>query len=178
VVNHEKPEPEIRERVTVTERVVTVQITPEPTEVPTPTPAPTPTPEPEPELTSASVVKVWNDDNNKAGLRPSSLRVTLSTGASYTLNAANNWSMTVSGLPKYDANGSEIRYTWTEQSVVGYTSSSTSTGNTTVFTNTYRQPVVPNTPGKGGGTPVYVFEDYDTPLGVEVIINHVGDCYE
>ena len=180
VVNHEKPEPEIRERVT--ERVITVQITPEPTEVPTPTPAPTPTPtptaEPEPELTSASVVKVWNDDNNKAGLRPSSLRVTLSTGASYTLNAANNWSMTVSGLPKYDANGSEIRYTWTEQSVVGYTSSSTSTGNTTVFTNTYRQPVVPNTPGKGGGTPVYVFEDYDTPLGVEVIINHVGDCYE
>ena len=28
------------------------------------------------------------------------------------------------------------------------------------------------------GKPTQVLEDYETPLGVEVIINHVGDCFD
>ena len=50
-----------------------------------------------------------------------------------------------------------------------------------VFTNTRWTPPGDNPPGKPPKTPGdtwYVFEDYDTPLGVEVVINHVGDCFD
>ena len=53
-------------------------------------------------------------------------------------------------------------------------------GNTTTFINQYREVVVPTPPGKkkrSGGGLTYL-DDYETPLGVQVIINHVGDCYE
>ena len=122
---------------------------------------------------SVAVRKIWDDNNNAEGRRPASLRVTLSNGQSYFLNEANNWSVVVEGLP------AGIDYTWTEQSVVGYTRTSVTTVNgVTVFTNRYRPVVVPPPPGNEPGIPTTVFEDYDTPLGVEVIINHVGDCYE
>ena len=137
-----------------------------------------------PDLTSVSVTKVWDDNNDSAGLRPATLRVTLSNGRSYTLSEANNWTVTVDNLPKY-FNGQEIRYTWTEQTVLGYTSDVRVVDNVTVFTNHYRitPPEPPEQPGQPGrprvpGTPVYVFEDYNTPLGVEVVINHVGDCFD
>ena len=109
------------------------------------------------------------------------LRVTLSNGRSYTLNAGNNWTVKVDNLPKY-FNGQEIRYTWSEQTVLGYTSEIRVVDNVTVFTNHYRitPPGPPDEPGRPRvpGTPVYIFEDYNTPLGVEVMINHVGDCFD
>jgi len=58
----------------------------------------------------------------------------------------------------------------------------TTNGNATTFTNTYhRRPEekkdeTPKPPTRGN--PLYVFEDYETPLGVDVVINHVGDCFE
>jgi hypothetical protein len=103
--------------------------------------------------------------------------VTLSNGETYYLSEANGWTVTVSGLPKY-VNGAEAHYTWSEQSVLGYTQTSAVTnGTTTTFTNRFTSPVLPDNenPGK---PPVYIFEDYDTPLGIEVIINHVGDCFD
>ena len=45
-------------------------------------------------------------------------------------------------------------------------------GNLTILTNTLRR-----TPGKPG-EPYLIIEEYGTPLGVEVIINHVGDCFD
>ena len=74
-------------------------------------------------------------------------------------------------------------YTWSEQEVLGYTQTSVIiTDDMTVFTNTYRHrpppppdtPVPPNVPGE----PLIEIEDYGTPLGIEVIINHVGDCFD
>ena len=144
-----------------------------------------------PDLTSSSVTKIWDDSNNAAGLRPATLRVTLSNGRSYTLSAANNWTVKVDNLPKY-FNGQEIRYTWSEQTVLGYTQEIRVVDDVTIFTNHYsltpppgppRQPGEPGQPEQPGqprlpGTPVYIFEDYNTPLGVEVIINHVGDCFD
>jgi hypothetical protein len=41
-------------------------------------------------------------------------------------------------------------------------------GNTTVFTNRYRVPE----------KPMVYLDTYETPLGVGVTINHVGDCFE
>ena len=79
-------------------------------------------------------------------------------------------------------NGQPVTYTWTEQEMVGYTLEKTEhEGNTTTFTNKmYEKALVPDDqkPPKGPGTTVYVFEEYDTPLGVEVVINHVGDCFD
>ena len=34
----------------------------------------------------------------------------------------------------------------------------------------------PKVPGKP--VALFNFEEYDTPLGVEVMINHVGDCFD
>ena len=97
------------------------------------------------------------------------------------LNAANGWQATVGGLPAR-VNGQPAVYTWTEQEIIGYELESKVTdGNTTVFTN--RPWTRPDEPSKGKkprlpGETLYVFEEYDTPLGVEIVINHVGDCFD
>ena len=134
-----------------------------------------------PEEVSISVRKVWDDKDNAAGLRPTSIRCTLSNGTSVLLKAESGWMATVSGLPKY-ANGQEIVYTWTEQAIVGYKLESKETkGAVTTFTNTlvgipeppegYKKPRVP-------GGEYAVFEEYATALGIQVYINHVGDCFD
>ncbi len=65
---------------------------------------------------------------------------------------------------------------------IGYVQLSAETnGNTTIFTNgLYQRPEVedeeekPKVPGET----LYIFDEYETPLGVEVMINHVGDCFD
>ena len=92
----------------------------------------------DPEKTSATVQKVWDDNNNQDGKRPTELKVTLSNGTEVTLNEGNSWTATVTDLPKY-ANGQEIKYTWTEDTVPeGYTLTDTSVeGIVTTLTNSY-----------------------------------------
>ena len=92
----------------------------------------------EPETVDVSVTKVWEDMNDLDGLRPDSLTVTLSNGQSVTLSAANGWSATITDLPKYNADGSEIAYTWTEAGINGYTlTGNTTNGTVTTLTNTH-----------------------------------------
>ena len=87
--------------------------------------------------TVATVTKVWDDDNNRDGIRPESIVMTLSDGTKVTLNEANNWTATVEGLPKYK-NGQEIAYTWTEGAVGGYEQTGSETvGTVTTITNTH-----------------------------------------
>ena len=93
-----------------------------------------------PETTEATVKKVWQDDNNKDKRRPAYIQVTLSNGENVTLNELNGWTATVSGLPKYK-DGQEIKYTWTEAKVDGYTSTQVTEGTITTLTN-----VIVNTP--------------------------------
>ena len=78
-------------------------------------------------------------------------------------------------------NGKPAVYTWSEQSVIGYEQVSVVTeGQTTTFTNAlWKRPEhnggkKPKTPG----APVEYIDEYDTPLGVEIMINHVGDCFD
>ena len=123
-----------------------------------------------PETTSATVSKVWNDNNNAAGLRPKSIHCTLSNGMHVELSAANNWTATIDNLPVI-VNGRRADYTWTEQEVLGYKQTGKQrAGNATVFTNSLTV--------KGDRKKVVVIDEYGTPLGVEVIINHVGDCFD
>lgn len=89
--------------------------------------------------TSRSVSKVWDDRDNAAGTRPSSLLVTLRNGSttvfSTRLNEENGWHAVVSNLPVLE-NGSSITYTWYEQAVGGgyraVSSTTSSDGNTTL----------------------------------------------
>ena len=88
------------------------------------------------------VTKVWNDNNNQDGKRAAAVTIKLladgvDTGKTLTLNEANGWKGTFTGLPK-KANGVDIVYTIKEEPVPsGYTVAIT--GDTTGFTvtNTY-----------------------------------------
>ncbi len=95
----------------------------------------------EPEVTEATVKKVWDDANNQDGKRPTTLKVTLSNGDTATLNADNEWTATITGLPKYKNEGEEITYTWTEDEEglpEGYELTDTSVdGTITTLTNSY-----------------------------------------
>ena len=94
---------------------------------------------------SLTVVKVWSDNNNADGARPTQLYMILTGGGearTVQLGAANNWSATLQ-MPRYDANGNEIAYTWTEPEVAGYTmTSQTTEDGVTIITNT-RNSVTP-----------------------------------
>lgn len=139
-----------------------------------------------PEETSVSVSKIWVDNNNSQGLRPSSIYMTLSNGqydvTTVRLSEENGWTATVNHLPTI-VNGQKAVYAWREQEILNYTLENVEqNGNSMIFTNAiWSRPSngddgakKPKTPGQT----VYVFEDYDTPLGVEVVINHVGDCFD
>ena len=103
------------------------------------------------EKTSVSVEKKWKDQDNKDGVRPSSVSVQLyadgkASGDPVTLDAANSWKHTWSGLDK-NASGKAITYTVKETSVPhGYTSTiSGDMASGFTVTNTHT-PVVPPTP--------------------------------
>ncbi|MBQ2285135.1 MAG: Cna B-type domain-containing protein, partial [Clostridia bacterium] len=112
-----------------------------------------------PEKTSATVTKVWNDNNNQDGKRPASLKVTLSDGTEVTLNEGNSWTATVTDLPKY-ADGEEIEYTWTENTMpAGYSLTGTNKeGTVTTITNSYD-------PEKTSATVKKVWNDNDNQDG-------------
>ena len=51
----------------------------------------------------------------------------------------------------------------------------------TTFTNKVIEvPEVPQDQPKPRtfGNPIYIFEEYETALGIPVLINHVGDCFD
>ncbi|WP_405309939.1 Cna B-type domain-containing protein [Methanobrevibacter sp.] len=122
----------------------------------------------QPETTSVSVRKVWSDNNDESGIRPSSIAMTLSNGQVVMLNEANGWTATITGLPTM-LNHEAVTYSWTEQSVVGYQLSNQETvGTLTTFTNApwTRPDTSPGgkTPKSSGDDGWTVFDDYDTPL--------------
>ncbi len=96
-------------------------------------------------MTEATVKKVWDDEEDKAGERPESLTVTLSDGTEVTLNADNDWTETVTDLPEYKG-GKKVEYTWEEGDMPdGYELTDTSVdGTVTTLTNTYT-PLAPVT---------------------------------
>ena len=120
------------------------------------------------------VTKVWQDSNNYARQRPTSITVQLYAG-SYTcgdpvvLNAANGWSHTWEWLPKYSG-GYEVPYTVKEISVYAdYEVSYTETDSEhTVITNTYTV-VTPTPDGTPTPTPTATPEETPTPTPTATI---------
>ena len=83
-------------------------------------------------LTEVTVVKNWDDDGDRDGVRPDELKVTLfangeevrsqtMTDENTLANSPDTWIYTFQGLNAYDAEGAKINYTVTEESVTGYT---------------------------------------------------------
>ena len=77
-----------------------------------------------PGMTSVSVMKFWDDDNDRDGKRPAEVEVQLladgkASGNPVKLNKANGWRYTWTDLPEKDA-GTVINYTVKEVSVKGY----------------------------------------------------------
>ncbi|MCD7840751.1 MAG: Cna B-type domain-containing protein [Erysipelotrichaceae bacterium] len=89
-----------------------------------------------------TVVKAWDDSNDKDGIRPESVTVTLlkngeATDQTIILNADNNWEASFTDLDVY-SNGVAIEYSVEEVSVDGYTSEITgSMSEGFVITNTH-----------------------------------------
>ena len=99
-----------------------------------------------------------------------------------TLNEANGWSATVTDLP-VTYKGVPVEYTWKEQQAAGYLQTGvTVEGNVTTFTNepwTRPEPTIEVPPTvRRPGKPVLLIDDYNTPLGIDVDINHVGYCFD
>ncbi|KEQ46010.1 Cna B-type domain-containing protein [Streptococcus oralis] len=79
-----------------------------------------------PAKTEIPVKKVWKDENNQDGKRPTSVTVKLladgqDTGKTLELNAANGWAGSFKDLDA-DKGGTPIQYTVVEVTVAGYTS--------------------------------------------------------
>ena len=90
-----------------------------------------------PETVSISGTKTWDDNGNQDGKRPASITINLlkngSTYESKTVTEADGWAYSWTNLPKYENNGSLIRWSLTETPVEGYTR----TWNGSSVTNTY-----------------------------------------
>lgn len=90
-----------------------------------------------PETVEVSGTKTWDDDNDKAGVRPESITINLLRNGvridSKVVTEADNWGYTFSNLPRYYDAGTAYTYTVTED-VVAYYNSNVDGYN---VTNTY-----------------------------------------
>ena len=76
------------------------------------------------EVTFKKVFKVWDDDNDRDGVRPDSITIRLIADDveidSAVITEADEWTYTFENLPKYRDGGTEIVYTITEDPVADY----------------------------------------------------------
>jgi len=117
-----------------------------------------------PEVTAHTVSKVWVDDNNRSGKRPSTIVVRLrqdgtNYGAPVVLNAANSWTYTWEDLPV------DHVYTAYEVSVPsGYRASATSGVVQTILTNT----LIVEEPTEPEESPTVIIPNERPPLADKV----------
>lgn len=93
-----------------------------------------------PALTSVFVTKSWNDDNNRDGMRPDNIFVTLYGNgvevAKKTISKDMNWTYIFSGLPAY-SHGKKVVYTAVEDEVIPYASKTVQNENDIQLINSY-----------------------------------------
>ena len=110
-----------------------------------------------PETVTVAGTKTWDDNNNQDGNRPASITINLLANGekkdSKTVTQQEGWNWSFTGLPKY-ANGTEIQYSITEDTVPNYTSEV----NGYDVTNTYA-------PGKTQVNVTKVWEDSGNAAG-------------
>ena len=97
-----------------------------------------------PETTEATITKVWEDEDDQDGIRPTSITMQLLAdgeeveGKTVTLTN-DKLTDTITGLPKYNKSTTPIEYTWSESTLPeGYEMTSNVTnGKITTITNTH-----------------------------------------
>ena len=112
--------------------------------------------------TTVTVVKQWEDDNDRDGVRPATVKVTLLANGEAVQEAEFDGIHTFTGLPIYEA-GEKIVYTVEEAPVTGYTSSVS--GDSTkgfIFTNKH-------TPGTTTVTVTKVWDDAEDQDGMRPV---------
>ncbi len=129
--------------------------------------------------TSRTVYKVWNDEGNADGLRPTELVVyLLADGVSIdaaTLNEANGWSARFDNLPVYNADGSQIEYQVVEAYTAEYYVRYQYAAAVINIINSHSpEEFVPDEPRDPNL--LTLIEDYMVPLGGNVNMNE-GDCF-
>ncbi|MCK6215034.1 Cna B-type domain-containing protein [Streptococcus halitosis] len=110
-----------------------------------------------PEKTSVKGHKIWKDEENKDGIRPSSVTVKLladgkETGKEATASEATGWTYEFTDLDRYK-DGQAIKYSVVEVPVDGYTSEVEGFNITNTHTPEKPTPGKPNEPGKPGQKP-------------------------
>lgn len=93
------------------------------------------------DIVTKTVSKVWDDNNNQDGLRPTAITVIL-TGDDgsrrvKSVTAAENWTTMFENLPKNQNHGQSIQYTVSEAFVSGYTDRVAQNGDNYTITNTH-----------------------------------------
>ena len=114
-----------------------------------------------PETITITVKKVWDDNNDKDGIRPDSVTVVLKangeeTGDELVLSADNDWTGEFADVDKTDSEGEEIEYTVEEKEVPeGYTATvdggaeSGADSRSRTLTQKYRRPAITATCSSG-----------------------------
>ncbi len=128
-----------------------------------------------PETIDLTGSKIWEDNYNQDGIRPTEITIHLLADgeetASTQVTAKEDWSWSFTGLPKYK-NGTEIAYTVTETAVEGYETTYAEDGYTVMNTHT------PETIDLAGSK---TWEDNDDQDGVrpaEIMIHLLADGEE
>ena len=109
-------------------------------------------------LVNVPVAKVWDDNNNSAGKRPTEVtmvltssdvndenspyKITLNSTNADSQDSNNKWTYTFANLPKYDTNGNENVYTLSEElENIYYTAENRNVEQATkTITNTFKVP--------------------------------------
>ena len=75
-----------------------------------------------------------------------------------------------------------MTYSWKEEETVGYVlaGADVSGNNVTFYNHAVNVPKIPEwmPQAKVPGDMWFIFEEYETALGGEILINHVGDCFD
>ena len=98
-----------------------------------------------PATVDVTIVKKWDDDNDRDGIRPESVDVVLngSDGKLYTgtLSTENGYTCVFQSVPKYHDGGTLINYTIAEEKIPGYTTTIAKDASGYKFTLTNTKPI-------------------------------------
>lgn len=98
-----------------------------------------------PATVDVTIVKKWDDDNDRDGMRPESVDIVLngSNGKLYTgtLSTENGYTCVFQSVPKYHDGGTLINYTIAEEKIPGYTTTIAKDASGYKFTLTNTKPI-------------------------------------
>lgn len=98
-----------------------------------------------PATVDVTIVKKWDDDNDRDGMRPESVDIVLngSDGKLYTgtLSTENGYTCVFQSIPKYHDGGTLINYTIAEEKIPGYTTTIAKDASGYKFTLTNTKPI-------------------------------------